>query len=110
MMPSLRSTVVALSALLVSVISTIAGFPGSGVPSADASPGLSYIERADDYWLGRQNLENVRKGIGLLREDLDKNSRDYEAWWRVSKLDSFIARHSSGSERNRALNDGISAA
>jgi tetratricopeptide (TPR) repeat protein len=54
-------------------------------------------------------LENVRKGVGLLREDLDKNPRDYEAWWRLSKLDSFIARHSSGSEKNRVLNDGISA-
>jgi tetratricopeptide (TPR) repeat protein len=103
---SLRSDTVVR---VVVILSCSAFFPASAASSADPSPVPNYVQRADDYWLGRQNLDNVRRGISLLREDLDKNPRDYEAWWRIGKLDSFVARHSWGSEKNRALNDGITA-
>ena len=96
-------------ALAVLGLAFIAPFPAPGASGRDTAPDPNYIQRADDYWLGRQNLDNVHKGISLLREDLDKYPRDYEAWWRVSRLDSFVARHSSGSGKSRALNDGISA-
>jgi cytochrome c-type biogenesis protein CcmH/NrfG len=103
---SLRSDTVVLA---VVILSCSAFFPASGASSTGPSPAPNYIQRADDYWLGRQNLDNVRRGISLLREELDKNPRDYEAWWRICKLDSFVARHSWGPEKNRALNDGITA-
>src|SRR6266542_4981039 len=74
-----------------------------------AEPLSSYVQKADDYWLGRQNVEKVRSGIAVLRDAAGKNSGDYEVWWRISRLDSFLARHTSGSEQSRALNDGVSA-
>ena len=69
----------------------------------------TYVQQADDYWLGRQNPDNVRKAMALLREGANKNLQDYEVWWRISRLESFVGRHSSGSTKSHALNDGISA-
>jgi tetratricopeptide (TPR) repeat protein len=79
----------------------------SGSLCADALPG--YVQKADDYWLGRQNTDNVRSAIAVLLEGTAKNPSDYEAWWRLSRLDSFLARNTSGREKDHALSDGISA-
>jgi tetratricopeptide (TPR) repeat protein len=77
--------------------------------SRAADPLTDLVQRADDYWLGRQNLDNVSKGLELLRQEVSGNPADYEAWWHISKYESFLARHTSGPEKRRALNEGITA-
>lgn len=75
-----------------------------------AVPPLSEpVIEADDYYLGRQNPKNVDKALALLREEVKKSARDYEAWWRISEFISYLARRASGSEEVRLLEEAIEA-
>ncbi len=85
--------------------------PGSG---AWRHPGPSFplcdqVREADDYFLGRRNLDNVRAAIKLLSERVARSPNDYEAWWRLSKFNSYLARHSDGKAEDVFLDAGISA-
>lgn len=68
------------------------------------------VTQADDYYLGRQNPENVAKGLELLRADVADDANDFEAWWRIAKFVYYQARHTSGSDKLKLLNDGVNAA
>ena len=70
---------------------------------------LSLVQQADDYYLGRANLENVRKGLALLHESVNKGAQNYEAWWRISKFACYLARHTAGDEKLKKLDEGIEA-
>jgi cytochrome c-type biogenesis protein CcmH/NrfG len=79
-------------------------------PRSNASVSLCpQVREADDYFLGRRNLENVQKAIQLLGERVANNPNDYEAWWRVSKFNSYMARHSDGKEEDGYLDAGVAA-
>ncbi len=78
--------------------------------TAIAHPALSAnVREADDYYLGRHNLENIRKALGLLRARVGEDPQDYEAWWRLAKSLSYLARHTSGTEKVKSLEEGIEA-
>lgn len=64
---------------------------------------------ADDYFLGRQELSNVRTALQLLRQAVSENPKDYEAWWRISKFTCYLARHTEGRARQKLLQAGIDA-
>jgi tetratricopeptide (TPR) repeat protein len=88
------------------------GFPRlPGLVDAAASDPLvsNPVAVADDFYLGRRRLDNVRKGIAVLRMRVADNPRDYEAWWRLSEFTSYLARHSSGTEEVRLLGASIDA-
>lgn len=77
-------------------------------------PGPSFplceqVRQADDYYLGRRNLDNVRTAIQLLSQRVSQNPQDYEAWWRLSKFNSYLARHSDGKAEDAFLDAGVSA-
>ncbi len=74
-----------------------------------AAPLAERVRDADDYYLGRLNPENVTKGLELLRAEVAENPRDYEAWWRISRLLYYMAHHASGSARIKLLEQGIDA-
>ncbi len=85
-------------------------FTGAAPRVVLAGPAASrLIQDADDYYLGRQNLENVRKGLALLRAAVARNPREYEAWWRISKLNCYLVRHTTGTEKLKLLDEGIAA-
>src|SRR5579863_3599510 len=68
------------------------------------------VVQADDYFLGRQNPENVAKGLELLRADVAVNVADFEAWWRISKFLHYQARHAPPPDKLKLLEGGIDAA
>jgi len=68
------------------------------------------VRQADDYYLGRQNPENVAKGLDLLRADVADDENDFEAWWRIAKFVYYRARHTSGPDKLKFLDDGVNAA
>lgn len=68
------------------------------------------VAGADDYYLGRQNPENIAKGLELLHAEVALNSADYEAWWRISKFLYYQARHASESDKIKLLDGGVDAA
>jgi len=68
------------------------------------------VRQADDFFLGRQTLENVRKGLGLLRAEAAADPQNYQVWWRISKFLNYLARHTDDDEEElRLLEDGIVA-
>jgi tetratricopeptide (TPR) repeat protein len=79
---------------------------GSVLPGPRLS---SAVREADDYYLGRFKLENARRGLAILRQAVLETPQDYEAWWRISRTASYIARHTQGRERLSLLNEAIQA-
>lgn len=75
-----------------------------------AMPSLTDLVRnADDYYLGRQNPENARRALQLLREAVARNPHDYEAWWRISKFTCYLARRAPKPENLRLLAEAVVA-
>jgi tetratricopeptide (TPR) repeat protein len=68
-----------------------------------------HVRRADDYYLGRQKTENVRRTLELLRSAVTEHSADYEAWWRLSRAACYLARHTPKPEKMRLLQEAIVA-
>lgn len=83
------------------------------LPAGAASPTTGvlseHIRQADDYYLGRQNLENVRRALQLLRDAVTQNPADYEAWWRLSRTACYLARHTAKPEKMRFLEEAVAA-
>lgn len=69
----------------------------------------SYLLKADDYFLGRQNPSNVIVGITLLRQQVAAHPQDYESWWRIARFDNYLARRAQDKEKVRLLRDSIEA-
>ncbi|MGH9327391.1 MAG: tetratricopeptide repeat protein [Terriglobia bacterium] len=92
------------TAILVGTALLVAG---SGLAGSNifSSP----IYRADDYYQGRRNLENVRKALGILQEDVVRHPSDYEAWWRISEYDCYLARHLADRRGKSIFEDGVAA-
>ena len=80
-------------------------------PAASSpAPALaSVITRADTYYQSRENLNNLRKAIAILQQHVASDSRDYEAWWRISEYDCVLARHLPHSEKNPVIEEGVTA-
>jgi tetratricopeptide (TPR) repeat protein len=81
---------------------------------ADGGPTVSLplsapVRSADDYYLGRQNLGNVQRGLQLLRERVAREPNDYEAWWRIAKFVSYVARHAPDDRKLSILSEGVNA-
>ena len=84
-----------------------AEFASAGSPTSVA---LSETARkADDYYLGRRNLQNVHQAIQLLRNSVAANPGDYEAWWRLSKFYCYLARQNQKTVKLKLLDQGIDA-
>jgi tetratricopeptide (TPR) repeat protein len=83
------------------------------VPTVAASPTTGAlcerVRQADDYYLGRQNLENVRRALQLLRDAVAQNPANYEAWWRLARTACYLARHTAKPEKMRLLEEAVAA-
>ena len=103
--PLLRSPRLRWRCCLLAVL--IASFGASvGFRAAQISDRL---READDYYLGRQNPEDLAKGLDLLRAEADQNPNSYEAWWRISKFVYYQARHATGSAKAKLMDEGYDA-
>jgi tetratricopeptide (TPR) repeat protein len=85
-------------------------FLGGASGKARAFPLSDRVAQADDYYLGRQNPENVDKALELLRADVAENANDFEAWWRIAKFIYYQTRHTPDSDKLKLLDEGVDAA
>jgi len=93
--------------LLVSLLLPFSAQPDSG---SIASSSLSEpVRRADDFYLGRRNLNNLHHGLQLLRDHVSKEPADYEAWWRIAKFVSYLARQAPDDQKLKVLPEGVAA-
>jgi hypothetical protein len=68
------------------------------------------IAEADALYRQRQDLSNVRRGIIALRQAMIRDSGNYEAAWKLARLDYFLGSHGKDdAERDAAFREGIEA-
>jgi len=79
-------------------------------PAADHSSAAADIAGADQLYGQREDLLQLRRGIVSLRQALTKDPGNYDAAWKLSKFNYYLATHTDDSkERDTAFRDGIDA-
>lgn len=81
--------------------------------SGNAGPEKSAAEsiaEADALYAQRKDLSNARRGIIALRQARTRDTGNYEAAWKLARLDYFLGSHAKDeAEREAAFRDGIDA-
>src|SRR5689334_6057984 len=79
-------------------------------PAADNASAAEDIAAADQLYGQRADLMQLRRGIVSLRQALTKDPGNYDAAWKLSKFDYYLATHTDDSkERDDAFKAGIDA-
>src|ERR1700752_4052449 len=95
--------------LLLTITSCNVGTPEES-PAADTASAAADIASADQLNGQREDLMQLRRGIVSLRQALTKDPANYDAAWKLSKFNYYLATHSDDSkERDDAFRDGIEA-
>lgn len=81
--------------------------------TASATPEKSTTEsiaEADALYSQRKDLSSVRRGIIALRQARTRDTGNYEAAWKLARLDYFLGSHATDdAEKDAAFRDGIDA-
>lgn len=84
--------------------------PPEGSVSTRSTSAAEDLADADQLYAQRTDLMQLRRGIVSLRQALTKEPGNYDAAWRLSKFNYYLAMHSDDSaERDSAFKDGIAA-
>lgn len=76
----------------------------------DTSSAAEDVASADQLYGQREDLMQLRRGIVSLRQALTKDPGNYEAAWKLSKFNYYLATHTDISkERDDAFKAGIEA-
>lgn len=79
-------------------------------PSPDAAAVSDLIKQADALYGQRDDLEKVRAGINLLKRARDGDPNNFEANWKLARLDFYLGDSSTDDkEGNKAFKGGIDA-
>jgi tetratricopeptide (TPR) repeat protein len=77
---------------------------------ADTASAVEDIKNADQLYARRADLDQLRRGIVSLRQGLTKDPGNYEAAWKLSKFNYYLATHTDKvKERDNAFREGISS-
>ncbi|MGH9397019.1 MAG: tetratricopeptide repeat protein [Terriglobia bacterium] len=83
---------------------------GGTSAASSVETGLSSaIARADSLYRDRENPDNVRKAIAILRGELEQHPQSYDAWWRIAEYDCYLAQHVPDKQQDSILKDGVAA-
>ena len=86
------------------------GGPPAESPAADSASAAEDVAIADQLYGKRDDLLQLRRGIVSLRQALTKDPGNYDAAWKLSKFDYYLATHTDDSkERDAAFRDGINS-
>lgn len=84
--------------------------PRSESPSADTASAAGDIKNADQLYGQRADLDQIRRGIVSLRQALTVDPANYEAAWKLSKFNYYLATHTNDDkERGNAFREGVTA-
>jgi tetratricopeptide (TPR) repeat protein len=79
-------------------------------PAADSASAAEDINSADQLYGQRADLTQLRQGIVSLRQAQTKDPGNYDAAWKLSKFNYYLATHTDDSkERDDAFKAGIDA-
>ena len=82
---------------------------GTAALSLNKNSAPADIAQADQLYRQRDDLARLQQGIVLLRQAATNDPTSYEAKWRLSKFDYYLASHTEGDYRDRAFREGIQA-
>ena len=84
--------------------------PPAESPATDSASAAEDIASADQLYGQREDLLQLRRGIVSLRQALTKDPGNYDAAWKLSKFNYYLATHTDNpSERDDAFKAGIEA-
>src|ERR1043165_8535217 len=84
--------------------------PPAESPAADNASAAEDIASADQLYGQRADLMQLRRGIVSLRQALTKDPGNYDAAWKLSKFNYYLATHTDNAkERDDAFRAGIDA-
>jgi tetratricopeptide (TPR) repeat protein len=99
-----------LISLLLLATSCFNEAPPAESPAADNASATEDINNADQLYGQRADLMQLRRGIVSLRQAQTKDPGNYDAAWKLSKFNYYLATHSDDSnERDNAFKAGIEA-
>ena len=76
----------------------------------DKAQAAELVAEADKLYAQRADLARTREGIVVLGRSLAADSGNYDAAWRLARLNYFLGAHTTdGTERGRAYDKGIEA-
>src|SRR6185503_6346264 len=79
-------------------------------PAADTASAAEDINSADQLYGQRADLMQLRRGIVSLRQALTKDPGNFDAAWKLSKFDYYLATHTDDAkERDDSFKAGIDA-
>jgi tetratricopeptide (TPR) repeat protein len=77
---------------------------------AAVRPAAEAIAEADQLYVGRSDLVNVRRGVVALRQAQAEDQANYDLAWRLAKFNYYLGAHSpEPTERDKAFRDGVEA-
>lgn len=81
--------------------------PTSATPEKSTTESIA---EADVLYSHRKDLSSVRRGIIALRQARTRDTGNYEAAWKLARLDYFLGSHAKDdAEKDAAFRDGIDA-
>src|SRR5690242_6053308 len=82
--------------------------PPTESPATDTASAAGDIASADQLYAQREDLMQLSRGIVFLRQALTKDPANYDAAWKLSKFNYYLATHTVDSnERDAAFKEGI---
>jgi tetratricopeptide (TPR) repeat protein len=91
-------------------ITTACGPRSTAQPVNDAATAKAEVAQADQMYAQREDLRQLRQAIVLLEQATITDPDNYDAAWRLSKFNYYLATHSTDKhEREKAFSDGIEA-
>jgi Tfp pilus assembly protein PilF len=105
-----RYIIAAISISLLLLATSCNESPREESQPAGSTSAAEDITSADQLYNQRADLMQVRRGIVSLRQALTKDPGNYDAAWKLSKFNYYLATHSGDSkERDNAFQEGIAA-
>jgi len=77
--------------------------------NTNREPAPQLISQADQFYAQRDDLKQLEQGIVRLRQAAADDPNSYDAYWRLAKLDYYLATHSDGEYRDRAFRESVDA-
>ncbi|MBV9960041.1 MAG: tetratricopeptide repeat protein [Acidobacteria bacterium] len=79
-------------------------------PPTETVSSVELIKQADQLYVQREELARVREGVSLLRRARMAEAQNYEASWRLARLDYYLGSHTTDEkERDEAFREGVEA-
>lgn len=105
-----RYIICLLSAVLLLLATSCHNGSGSETVVADPGSAVEDVKNADQLYAQRADLDQLRRGIVSLRQALTIDPGNFEAAWKLSKFNYYLATHTSDTnERDNAFREGITA-